>query len=117
MYCAYGEPGRRDERGGEEPRQLGIKKSSGSITLCSRDACRRNNAGSLKRQILPGPCTGEAFRRTMRHGTDFDQGRLCTSLSFQYRRKLSDFMKLVAGYALLVSENTSSGFFLLTCWR
>lgn len=53
----------------------------------------------------------------MCHGTDFDQGRLCTSLSFQYRRKLSDFRKLVAGYALLVSENTSSGFFLLTCWR
>lgn len=53
----------------------------------------------------------------MRHGTDFDQGHLCTRLSFQYRRKLSDFMKLVAGYALLVSENTSSGFFLLTCWR
>ena len=53
----------------------------------------------------------------MRHGTDFDQGRLCTNLSFQYKRKLSDFMKLVARYALLVSENTSSAFFLLTCWR
>lgn len=73
MYGAYGEPGRRDERGGEESRQLGIKKSSGSITLCSRYACRKD-AGSLKRQRVPGQCTGEAFRRMMRRGTDFDQG-------------------------------------------
>lgn len=117
MYCAYREPGRKDESGGEASRQLGIKKSSESVTLFSRYARRKNNAGSLKRQRLPGQGTGEAFRRTMHHGTDFDQGHLCTSLSFQFRRKLSDFMKLVAGYALLVSENTSSGFFLLTCWR
>ena len=50
-YCAYGEPGREDESGGEAWRQLGMKKSSESVTLCSRYARRKNNALPEKTEV------------------------------------------------------------------
>ena len=122
-YCAYGEPATvhivlTESLGGRMRAEVKPEGSWGwrkavKASHCVLGMLAEKTMPSLKRQRLPGQGTGEAFRRMMRLGTDFDQGHLCTSLSFQYRRKLNDFMKLVAGYALLVSENTSSGFSLL----